>query len=99
MFCNDMAADQAAAFLARLGHDHWPTLQALDETGWRYEHLPGIAASYVVCLQDQALPPEWQEEFATRLGVQRRVYIDAGHQVMNTRPHGLAEILWHEAAV
>jgi hypothetical protein len=30
--------------------------------------------------------------------VQRRVYIDAGHQVMNTRPHGLAEILLHEAS-
>jgi len=97
MFCNDMGEAQATAFLAKLGHDHWPTLQALSETGWRYDHLQNTAASYVVCLQDQALPTAWQEEFAARLQVQRRVYIDAGHQVMNTRPHGLAEILLHEA--
>ncbi len=97
MFCNDMGEAQATAFLAKLGHDHWPTVQALSETGWRYDHLQNTAASYVVCLQDQALPPAWQEEFAARLQVRRRVYIDAGHQVMNTRPHGLAEILLRDA--
>lgn len=98
MFCNDMGEAQATAFLARLGHDHWPAPQALGETGWRYEHLQGGAASYVICLRDQALPPAWQEEFAARLGAKRRVHIDAGHQVMNTRPHALAEILLSEAA-
>jgi hypothetical protein len=96
MFCNDMDEAQASAFLAKLGHDHWPTVQALGETGWRYDHLQGRSATYVICLQDQTLVVEWQEEFASRLGVQRRVYIDAGHQVMNTRPHGLAEILLNE---
>jgi pimeloyl-ACP methyl ester carboxylesterase len=98
MFCNDMGQTQADRFLARLGHDHWPTVQALGETGWRYEHLQNCAATYVICLQDQALPPAWQEAFATRLGVQRRVYIDAGHQAMNTRPHALTEILLAEAS-
>jgi pimeloyl-ACP methyl ester carboxylesterase len=98
MFCNDMGEAQAAAFLAKLGHDHWPTPQALSETAWHYEHLPALAATYVLCLQDQALALAWQEEFASRFAVQRRVYIDAGHQVMNTRPHGLAEILLAEAA-
>jgi pimeloyl-ACP methyl ester carboxylesterase len=98
MFCNDMGDAQATAFLAKLGHDHWPTLQALSETDWRYEQLRGRPASYVICLQDQALAPEWQEDFASRLQVQRRVYIDAGHQAMNTRPHSLAEILLNEGA-
>lgn len=96
MFCNDMAAAQADAFMARLGQDHWPTLRALGETGWDYGHLADRRASYVLCRQDQALPLAWQEEFAARLHVQRRILIDAGHQVMNTRPHGLAEILLHE---
>jgi pimeloyl-ACP methyl ester carboxylesterase len=98
MFCNDMGEAYAAAFMAKLGHDHWPAPQALTETAWRYDHLQNHPATYVMCLQDQALPPEWQEVFASRLQVQRRVYIDAGHQVMNTRPHGLAEILLAEAA-
>lgn len=98
MFCNDMGEAQTAAFLAKLGADSWPTLPALAETGWRYDHLRDADASYVVCLRDQALPVAWQEEFATRLQVRRRLYIDAGHQAMNTRPHGLAELLLNEAA-
>lgn len=97
MFCNDMAEDMASAFMAKLGRDSWPTLNAVQETDWRYDHLEGEPATYVVCLQDQALPVEWQEAFASRLHVQRRAYIDAGHQAMNTRPHGLAEILRAEA--
>jgi pimeloyl-ACP methyl ester carboxylesterase len=97
MFCNDMEQAYADAFLAKLGHDHWPTMQALGETAWRYEPVRESTGTYVICLQDQALPTAWQEEFATRLGVQRRVYIDAGHQAMNTRPFALAEILLAEA--
>ena len=57
-----------------------------------------MAASYVVCLRDGSLPVAWQETFATRLKAHRRARIDAGHQVMNTRPHALAEILRLEAA-
>jgi hypothetical protein len=33
-----------------------------------------------------------------RLRVSRRMYLDAGHQVMITRPHALAEALLHEAS-
>jgi pimeloyl-ACP methyl ester carboxylesterase len=97
MFCNDMSPDYADAFMARLGRDSWPTLKALDETEWAYDHLAGKPSTYVICLQDQALPPEWQEIFAARVHAKHRVRIDAGHQVMNTRPHGLAEILRMEA--
>ncbi len=97
MFCNDMGLAQADEFMAKLGQDHWPTMQALGETGWEYGHLANHAASYVLCLQDQALPLAWQEEFAARVHATRRIAIDAGHQVMNTRPQGLAEILCHEA--
>ena len=96
MFCNDMTPAQADSFLAKLGQDQWPTLQSLEETGWRYEHMRHCAGTYVICLRDQTLPPAWQEAFATRLDVQQRVYIDAGHQAMNTRPHALAEILLAE---
>ena len=57
------------------------------------------ASTFVLCLQDGILTPAWQERFAQRLHTQRMVRIDAGHQVMNTRPHALAELLRHEASI
>jgi pimeloyl-ACP methyl ester carboxylesterase len=98
MFCNDMTPGDADAFMARLGQDMWPSALARSgDVDWRYDHLARLPATYVFCLRDQALPPVWQERFASRFQVKRRVSIDAGHQVMNTRPHALAEVLRHEA--
>ena len=96
MFCNDMGEVEAAAFLAGLGKDGWPA-SAYGWSDWRYDHLRTIPSSYVVALRDMALPVEWQERFADRLHARRITRIDAGHQVMNTRPEGLAEILLAEA--
>jgi len=96
MFCNDMDDEYAAAFLAKLGVDVWPR-QTYDFTDWRYDHLDPLPATYVVCLRDQSLPVGWQEVFASRFMVEEIVRVDAGHQVMNTRPEALAEILRHEA--
>jgi pimeloyl-ACP methyl ester carboxylesterase len=96
MFCNDMSPAEADGFLARLGKDMWPA-PTYSASNWRYDHLGAVPASYVICLQDQSLPPPWQEAFAARLRCERLVRIDAGHQVMNTRPHALAEALRCEA--
>lgn len=97
MFCNDMSAEAGEAFLDKLFQDHWPP-SAYTETAWRYDHLGAIPASYVICLADTILPPDAQALFAARLRAERTPRIDAGHQPMNTRPHGLAEILLAEAA-
>jgi pimeloyl-ACP methyl ester carboxylesterase len=96
MFCNDMSDDRKAAFLAKLGQDMWP-MQSYSETRWHCDGLDKVPATFVVCLQDAILPVSWQEKFADRVKAERRVYIDAGHQVMNTRPHALAEVLRYEA--
>ncbi len=96
MFCNDMDQEQAAAFLAKLGADKWPP-QTYSFTEWRYDHLDQVPATFVLCLRDQSLPTAWQEVFAARFKVDEIVRVDAGHQVMNTRPEALAEILRHEA--
>jgi pimeloyl-ACP methyl ester carboxylesterase len=96
MFCNDMSEDETAAFLAKLGQDAWPA-QTMRASDWRYDALGGVPSTYVVCLRDGVLPVPWQETFAARLKVQRQAHIDAGHQVMNTRPHALAEVLRKEA--
>lgn len=98
MFCNDMTRLQTAGFMAKLGHDAWP-MQSYAHTDWGYDHLGAVPASYVVCLRDGILPVMWQEKFAERYRCERLVRVDAGHQAMNTRPHALAEVLRHEAAV
>jgi len=97
MFCNDMDATQTAGFMSKFGHDQWP-MRTYSETDWSYDHLGAPPATYVICLKDAALPVAWQKKFAERLKAERRVYIDAGHQVMNSRPQALAELLRAEAA-
>jgi pimeloyl-ACP methyl ester carboxylesterase len=96
MFCNDMDEAATAAFLAKLGYDNWPA-QTMAAADWRYDHLESIPSTYVICLRDGILPVQWQETFAARVKAKRQIRIDAGHQVMNTRPHTLAEVLHYEA--
>lgn len=98
MFCNDMDAARQSEFLAKLGADQWP-LATYAHTAWSYDHLEALPATFVLCLRDQILPAEWQEVFARRFKAERTVVIDAGHQVMTTRPHSLAEVLRHESTV
>lgn len=89
------AADDQETFLAKLLHDTWPP-NTYTQVDWRYDHLTAVPASYVVCARDRALPPAWQQRFAAQLGVERVLHIDAGHQVMNTHPEVLAEVLLAE---
>lgn len=96
MFCNDMAPEDARDFLDKLGRDAWPAC-SYEMKAWRYSHLDALPGSYVLCMRDATLIPRWQEIFAERFKVSRVVRIDAGHQVMNTRPHALAELLRLEA--
>jgi pimeloyl-ACP methyl ester carboxylesterase len=95
MFCNDMPPSQRAAFLTRLGPDMWP-LSCYTYREWRYDHLGSIPSTYVICQKDMSLPPRWQQRFADTLRVGTRVGIDAGHQVMNTRPQALAAAIFAE---
>lgn len=96
MFCNDMDPDQVARFGHRWGHDAWPDRCRSADASWASDPPPGVASTYVLLLRDAALPLPWQERFAARLGVDRTVRIDAGHQVMQTRPHALAEVVLAE---
>jgi pimeloyl-ACP methyl ester carboxylesterase len=95
MFCNDMTEAEASALLSKLGADNWPN-RVYAFSDWRPD-TARVPATYIVCLQDNVLPVAWQEIFAARFNAERRVRIDAGHQVMNSRPHTLAEVLRHEA--
>ena len=97
MFCTDMQVAQAEAFLDKLGPDQWPSA-CYTRRDWDYSHLEGTDAAYVLCLSDAILPLAWQEQFAERFFARRLYRIDAGHQVMNTRPQALAELLLLEVA-
>jgi len=68
-----------------------------EASDWRCDHLEATPASYLICLRDAVLPVSWQTVFAGRFKASRLVRLDAGHQVMNTRPHAVAEALRHEA--
>lgn len=97
MFCNDMDQAVKTEFLGKLGEDQWP-LGTYAYTDWSYDQFGAVPASFVLCLQDRILPAAWQQVFAERFRAERTIMIDAGHQVMTTRPHALAEILRIEAA-
>lgn len=92
MFCNDMGDAEGDAFMALLGQDMWP-MSSYAHRDWRYDHLDAIPSVFINCLRDMALPTAWQERFAETFRVDETIYIDAGHQVMTTRPQALAEVL------
>jgi pimeloyl-ACP methyl ester carboxylesterase len=96
MFTNDMTSAQADAFMAKLGKDDWPALTHA-HSEWEYDHLDPAISTYVLCDRDNSLTPPWQHRFAEQFHCGRIVHIDAGHQVMNTRPAELAGILLAEA--
>ena len=96
MFVNDMTREDQDRFLDKLEKDAWPPI-AYTETRWSYDHLADVPTTYVQCLQDQVLTPHWQRIFAERFRCERTVHIDAAHQVQNTRPEALAEVLLAEA--
>jgi pimeloyl-ACP methyl ester carboxylesterase len=96
MYCGDMTENQRAAFLDNHTGNEWPR-RFFTATDFSFTNLDAVPATYVVCLKDRALPVAWQETFAERLHAQRLIRIDAGHQVMITRPHALAEVLRQEA--
>ncbi len=98
MFCNDMTEQMFEAFRAQWGKDNWPPRCGGADTNWSYRQSPEVDASYVLLRQDQALPTHWQARFADRLGAARVHEIDAGHQVLQSCPQALAELLLKEAA-
>lgn len=97
MFCNDMTPGYQEEFLDKLGPDQWPAA-CYAQSDWPYDHLVDLPVSYVLCLSDAILPLTWQERFAARVHACSTPRIDAGHQVMNTRPQALAEVLLAESA-
>lgn len=98
MFCNDMDPVTAESFLGKLGQDQWPA-SSYQMSDWDYSHLADHPSTYVICTRDAALLPEWQEIFAKRFNAKEIVRIEAGHQVMNTRPQVLGRSILAASSV
>ncbi len=95
MFCNDMDEEQTRFVLDRTGTEASVVLaEPMSEAGH-----PGRASQDVrELLRDQSLPPDHQDVLVQNLrdspgGDVDVVTIDAGHDVMISRPKELADVL------
>ena len=62
------------------------------EQPWPGRSLPAVPCTYVLCTEDNVLPPARQREMAARLGVEP-IEIASDHAVFALRPHELAPLL------
>lgn len=84
--------EQREAYLAFLRSTQRAQGWAALEQPWPGRSLPVVPCTYVLCTEDQIIPPARQREMAARLGV-TPVEIDAEHAVFNSRPCELAALL------
>jgi hypothetical protein len=59
---------------------------------WPGASMPDVARSYILCTEDQIIPPERQRAFAASLGV-TPIEIASEHSVFAAKPQELAAIL------
>ena len=62
------------------------------EQPWPGDAIPDVPRDYILCSEDQVIPPDMQRAFAARLGVSP-VEIASVHAVFTFRPRELAELL------
>jgi pimeloyl-ACP methyl ester carboxylesterase len=84
--------EQRTAYLAFLKATQRSQGWAALEQPWPGRSLPDVPRSYVLCTQDQIIPPARQREMAARLGVEP-IEIDSEHAVFSLRPRELAAAL------
>lgn len=95
MFCNDMDEEQVRFVLERTGTE---AAAVLAERVTRAGIPPELPKTFVKLLRDQSLPPDRQDVLVENLraspgGDVDVVTIDAGHDVMISRPRELADVL------
>ena len=95
MFCNDMDEEQTRFVLDRTGTE---AAVILAEPVSRAAIPADLPKTFVKLLRDQSLPPDHQDVLVQNLrdspgGDVDVVTIDAGHDVMISRPKELAEVL------
>ncbi len=92
MFGQDLSETQLAWLLSEVAQDMTPPAVAL-EPATRAGYAGLVAASYIVTLRDNILPPVWQRRFAERAGCQQVIEIDTPHEPFISHPALLADVL------
>ncbi|WP_031010166.1 alpha/beta hydrolase [Streptomyces sp. NRRL F-5727] len=84
---NDVPEDKRDAALARLlPQSALSFAEPVNQAGWKT-----LPTSYVLCHDDQSLPPSYQEPFAERTGT--TYHLTSGHTPMLSVPEELAGLL------
>lgn len=84
--------EEREAYLAFLAATQRPQGWAAMEQPWPGRSLPDVPCTYILCTEDNILPPARQREMAARLGVEP-VELASDHAVFTLRPHELAPLL------
>jgi len=84
--------EERDAYLAFLTATQRPQGWAALEQPWPGRSLPDLPRTYVLCTEDQIIPPATQREMAARLGVEP-IEIASEHAVFTVRPRELAAVL------
>jgi pimeloyl-ACP methyl ester carboxylesterase len=84
--------EEREAYLAFLRATQRSQGWAAMEQPWPGRSLPDVPCTYVLCTEDNVLPPARQREMATRLGVEP-IEIASDHAVFALRPRELAALL------
>lgn len=85
------------AYLAFLRATQRPQGWTALEQPWPGQSLPDVPRTYVLCTEDQIIPPARQREMAGRLGVEP-IEIASEHAVFALKPRELAAVLAGQAA-
>ena len=87
IFYNDVSPELTERSVARVSaHSLAAFGQPLTNAGWK-----AVPSTYVICEQDQAIPPFAQEAMAQRAGEVLRM--DTGHSPFLSQPEALARLL------
>jgi pimeloyl-ACP methyl ester carboxylesterase len=89
--------EERDVYLAFLRATQRPQGWAALEQPWPGQSLPDVPRTYVLCTEDQIIPPARQREMAARLGV-KPIEIASEHAVFTLRPRELAAVLAGQAA-
>jgi hypothetical protein len=84
--------EERDAYLAFLRATQRPQGWAALEQTWPGRSLPDVPRTYILCTEDQTIPPARQREMAARLGVSA-IEIASDHSVFALRPRELAAVL------
>jgi pimeloyl-ACP methyl ester carboxylesterase len=89
-FMQDAPVAQARSIWEQLSPE--PNQVNLDRLDLKRFYSLTIPKSFIYCRQDNALPPGYfHPQMSSRLGTFKLLEMDGGHEVMFTRPGGLAE--------